>query len=68
MRASKLGRWAGRAAVVLVLGFGAATVGGGAVSADSSWEVKDPGVSPVQPASVGAGQNGLATPNDSSWE
>lgn len=68
MRATKLGRWAGRGAVVLVLGFGAATVGGGAASADSSWEVKDPASSPIQTASVDAAQNGLATPDDSSWE
>jgi hypothetical protein len=66
MRATKLGRWALRAAVVLTVGFGGAIGGVAAAQAESSWgcptedSVTDTGAPP-------AGGGSQATANESSW-
>lgn len=65
MRATKLGRWAGRAAVVLVLGLGAATMGAGPASADFQWD----STTPTQTDTLRDGQTDpVVTPLDFEWD
>lgn len=59
MRATKLGRWARRAAVVLVLGFGAATLGAATAQAEVGWESATPSAPAIE-APVGHGVLGAA--------
>jgi hypothetical protein len=65
MRATKLGRWALRAAVVLTVGFGGALGGVAAAQAESSWGC------PTEDSvtETGAPQAGgsVAITNESSW-
>jgi hypothetical protein len=65
MRATKLGRWALRAAVVLAVGFGGALGGVAAAQAESSWGC------PTEDSvtDTGAPQAGgsVAITNESSW-
>jgi hypothetical protein len=68
MRATELGRWVRRGAVVLVLGFGAATVGSAAAYADSTWDIPAPAVSSSSNAAAQQLDGGLAVPDDSTWD
>jgi hypothetical protein len=67
MRATKPGRWALRAAVVLAVGFGGAMGGVAAAQAESSWDC--PTVDSVTGTGAPqAGGDSLATANESSWD
>ena len=66
MRATKLGRWALRAAVVLTVGFGGAMGGVAAAQADSTWGC------PTEDSVTGtgapqAGGGSQAITEDSTW-
>jgi hypothetical protein len=68
VRATKLGRWARRAAVVLVLGFGAAALGAATAQAEVGWESPTPSA-PAIVAPVGQGVVGAAAfAQEVGWE
>ena len=67
MRATKLGRWARRAAVVLVLGFGAAALGAATAQAEVGWESPTPGAAIVAPVGHGV-TDGAVIAQEVGWE